>query len=133
MKVDILKRINFNGEKKLGILKRTVFAILFVMALIMLINYTKLPDAHFNNLQPSLIIGDATYSVTSTFIGLEELDKKYAKVRSYTLLVSYTEEENPYKNVGIVWSIKNRDYTGVIALEMNGQYYLCKKYLPLDI
>ena len=106
-------------------MKKQVIAAVIMMFLIgltlSLYNMNKFPNAYFDNGIPTIGFEGKHYKVSSETIDFSQLNKKVAKVTSIGGWKSYTDKENPYKDIGFIWSIQDSDNT--VALEMNGQYY----------
>lgn len=88
----------------------------------------ELKDATFINAEPSIILNEIEYTLTNEILDESELEKSpIAKITDIDIIVSYIDEENPYKNPNLIYKIENIDIESKIALEVNDKIYLANK------
>ncbi len=108
--------------------------IIIVLSIIILIigflisnSKSDLKDATFVNLAPSVSIDSIKYNISDIEISNDELGNVIAKVTKKSEIVSYLDSENPYKNVDYIKNVLNEDSSELVAVRINGLYYLAKR------
>ncbi len=86
-----------------------------------------LKEATFANLDPSVTIDSIKYNISDIEIPNDELGNVIANVTKKSEIVSYLDSENPYKSVDYIKSVLNEDSSEVVAVRINGRYYLAKR------
>lgn len=106
--------------------KRLLFIAVLLIAFISIMYSVSIERAVFINVKPTIEMGGIEYIITEDMISKEKLGKQIGKVTKVILLVSYLEENNPYKNPNGIYKIKDRNAKDEVALEMNGKFYIAR-------
>ncbi|WP_316568760.1 hypothetical protein [Neobacillus sp. YIM B06451] len=83
-------------------------------------NSNNLSDAQFTNLSPAVIkMYNFTYLMTDEVVTTNEVEEQIGKITNIQELVSYSEDQNPYKNPGKIFRIKDISVEKAIAIQVN--------------
>lgn len=104
----------------------TTFLVLIILLGVFLGFRSSLKEATFENLEPTIYFDKTEYVVTNKTISEDKLDEQIAKVTQSIWIVSYTDEQNPYKNPSEIYKIKEQNISEAVALKMNGKFYVAK-------
>ena len=87
----------------------------------------KLSGAQFTNTTPAEIkMKNSTYMLTDEILSSNEVKKQIGKITHVNALVSYLEEDNPYKNPSKILEVKNIEIEEAIAVQVNDKLYKAK-------
>jgi len=85
----------------------------------------KLSDAEFTNLTPAKIkIDNFTYLMTDEVLATNEAEEQIGKVTQIQEIVSYPEDQNPYKNPSKIFKVKDISVEKAIAIQVNDKLYI---------
>lgn len=107
-----------------------------IITLLLLITITQLTGcsgcsvkkASFTNTMPAIIdFNDTTYILTDEVISSEELGKQIGKITKVNAIVSYLEENDPYKNPNKIYKIKDIKSEDSIAVQVNKKFFKADK------
>lgn len=88
-------------------------------------NLNNLRDADFTNLTPAEITMDNnTYLMTDEVVTANDVEQQIGKVTQNHLIISYSEEQNPYKNPGKIFKVKDIPVEEAIAIQVNDKLYI---------
>lgn len=91
-------------------------------------NITNKLKCEFTNLTPAEVqINEATYLLTDEIISNEGVHEKIGEITKVHEIVSYMENDNPYKNPGKIYKLKNMEIEEWIGVEVNNRIYIAKK------
>lgn len=103
---------------------RKAIGLLFVVILLAGCNTNKLSSADFTNLTPAVIkINDFTYLMTEEVLSTNEVEEQIAEITQIHTIVSYSEEQNPYKSVDEIFKVKGVTIEEAIAIQVNDKLY----------
>jgi hypothetical protein len=120
------KLLKFNSVKKrVNTLKKTItIGLIFVSIMLSGCNTNKLSNAEFTNLTPAVIkIDNLTYLLTDEVLATNEVEKQIGKITSIQEIVSYSDDQNPYKNPGKIFKVKDMNIEEAIAIKVNDKLY----------
>jgi hypothetical protein len=78
----------------------------------------------FVNVKPSIFFKNEEYTVSQKTLSQNELEYKIGYIEKSIKLVSYSEKDNPYKNIGYIYKIKNILVSKSICIEINSKFYI---------
>lgn len=88
-------------------------------------NSNNLSDAELTNFTPAVIkMDNFTYLMTDENVTANEAEEQIGEVTQIHALVSYSEDQNPYKNPSKIFKIKGISVEEAIAIQVNGQLYI---------
>jgi len=125
--------IFFNIANKNGIYERMelvkkgilVMLVLLIVSILVVLD-SSMESAVFINVKPTLQMNDVEYLVTEDEISKDKIEKQVGRVTQIILLVSYLEENNPYKKPSKIYKIKDKEIEDEVALEMNNKFYIAR-------
>ena len=85
-----------------------------------------LKNAIFTNLEPSITIDNEEYIISNNTVNKDGVGEQIAKVTSINKVISYSDENDPYKKIGKIYKIKNESQDKIIAIEINDTLYLAE-------
>ncbi|MEK4252108.1 hypothetical protein [Paenibacillus sp. FSL W7-1287] len=104
--------------------KAITLGLIFVSMMLSGCNMNKLSSAEFTNLTPGLIkIDNFTYLMNDEVLPTNEVEKQIAKITKIQAVVSYSEDQNPYKNPSEIFKIKDINVEVAIAIQVNDNLY----------
>lgn len=110
--------------------KKIVFIALALVLLGVLmfaiVNNSQVQKASFVNLEPTLILNEIEYEVTDSEIDIKDIGSKIAIVSQISNVVSYSDDNNPYRSVDDVHEIKGKKIEEHVAVRINGTYFLAE-------
>lgn len=91
-------------------------------------NITNKLKGEFTNLTPGEVqINEATYLLTDEIISNEDVQEEIGEITQVHEIVSYMENDNPYKNLGKIYKLKDIEMEEGIGVEVNNRIYIAKK------
>lgn len=118
--------LKLNGVKKgVNTLKKAItIGLIFVSILLSGCNTNKLSSAEFTNLTPAVIkIDNLTYLMTDEVLATNEVEEQIGKITRIQEIVSYSEEQNPYKSPSKIFKVKDINIEEAIAIKVNDKLY----------
>lgn len=107
--------------------KKITIMLILVLILFTGCNSTNILNAEFTNVTPAKIeMNGSTYLLTDEILSTNEVDKQIGKITQVHAIVSYLEDENPYKNPSKIYEVKNMKTEEAIAVEVNNKLYISK-------
>ncbi|MFF2752990.1 hypothetical protein ACFVR1_04420 [Psychrobacillus sp. NPDC058041] len=104
--------------------KAITIGLLFVSILLTGCNANKLSSAEFTNTTPAVIkIDNLTYQMTDEVLSTNEVEEQIGKITRIHEIVSYSEDQNPYKNTSKIFKIKNINVEEAIAIQVNNSLF----------
>ncbi|MBD7944386.1 hypothetical protein H9650_09695 [Psychrobacillus sp. Sa2BUA9] len=104
--------------------KAIKIGIIFVSILLSGCNTNKISNAEFTNTTPAKIkIENLTYLMTDEVLATNEVEVQIGKITRIQEIVSYSEDENPYKSPSKIFKIINTDIEESIAIKVNDMLY----------
>ena len=83
-----------------------------------------LHKAEFTNLTPARIrMDNRVYRMSEEILPADAVERRIGTVTKVVLLVSYTEDANPYKNPKRIYKVKGREIHEAIGVEVNNKIY----------
>lgn len=108
-------------------LKKSSLILILILLFLTGCSGDKISDAEFINTTPAKIkMDDSTYTLTDEILSEDEVKDQIGKINKITLIVSYLEEDNPYKNPRKIFEVKNVKIQDAIAIEVNDKFYKAK-------
>ncbi|MUG44307.1 hypothetical protein [Paenibacillus woosongensis] len=105
--------------------KAITMSLIFVSIILSGCNSKKLSDAEFTNLTPAEIkMGNFTYLMTDEVLTTDEVEEQIGKVTQIQEMVSYSEDQNPYKNPSEIFKVKDTSVEKAIAIQVNDKLYI---------
>ena len=87
-----------------------------------------LSDAEFTNVTPAEIrMNNVTYFLTDELLTTDEVNRQIGEITKVNAIVSYTEEQNPYRKPNKIFEVKDIKIEDAIAVQVNGRLYKAKK------
>lgn len=87
-------------------------------------NASKLSSAEFTNTTPAVIkMDDFTYSMTDEALSTHEVEEQIGEITKIQVMVSYAEDQDPYKSPGKVFKVKAINIEESIAIQANDKLY----------
>lgn len=87
-------------------------------------NTNKLNSAELINLTPAVIkMDNFTYLMTDEVLSTNEIEEQIAKITQIHAIVSYSEDQNPYKSPSKIFRIKDINVEEAIAIQVNDNLY----------
>src|SRR5690606_36462070 len=84
----------------------------------------KLSEAEFTKLTPAVIkIDNLTYLMTDEVLATHETEEQIGEITQIHALVSYSEDQNPYKGLGKIFKVKDVTSEEAIAIKVNDKLY----------
>ncbi|OCA88421.1 hypothetical protein A8F94_24490 [Bacillus sp. FJAT-27225] len=84
----------------------------------------KFSSAEFTNLTPAVIkMDNLTYLMTDEVLGTNEVEQQIGKIIRIQEIVSYTEDQNPYKSPSKIFKVKDASIKDAIAIKVNDKLY----------
>ncbi|MEI4771873.1 hypothetical protein WAX74_19920 [Psychrobacillus sp. FJAT-51614] len=104
--------------------KAIIIGLIFVSILLSGCNTNKLSSAEFTNTTPAKIkIYNLTYLMTDEVLATNVVEKQIGKITQIQAIVSYSEDQNPYKSPSKVFEIKDINIEEAIAIKVNDKLY----------
>ena len=104
--------------------KAITIGLIFVSILLSGCNTNKLSSAEFINLTPAVIkIDSLTYLMTDEVLATDEVEEQIGMITRIQALVSYSENQNPYKSPSEIFEIKEINIEEAIAIKVNDKLY----------
>lgn len=106
-------------------MKRVItIGLIFVSILLSGCNTNKLSSAEFTNTTPAVIkIDNLTYLMTDEVLATNEVEEQIGKITRIQEIVSYSEDQNPYKSLNEIFEIKDINIEEAIAINVNDKLY----------
>lgn len=106
-------------------MKRAItIGLFFVSILLSGCHTNKLSNAEFTNLTPAIIkIDNLTYLMTDEVLSNSEVEEQIGKITKIVTIVSYSEDQNPYKSPNKIFKVKNINIEEAIAIQVNNNLY----------
>ncbi|CAG9609113.1 hypothetical protein NEOCIP111885_02854 [Pseudoneobacillus rhizosphaerae] len=96
--------------------------LIFISIILSGCNTNNLSDAEFTNLTPAEIkMDNSTYLMTDEVLTTNEVEEQIGKVTKILEIVSYSEDQNPYKNPNKIFKVSDESVEKVIAIQVNEQ------------
>ena len=90
-------------------------------------NRNTLSSAEFTNTKPAVIkTNQTTYILTDNILENNEVGRQIGKIDKVYTIVSYLDEDNPYKNLSGIYQIENIKIEEEIAVQINDKLYRAK-------
>ncbi|WP_316572710.1 hypothetical protein [Neobacillus sp. YIM B06451] len=114
-----------SAKEGVNTLKKAItIGLLFVSILLSGCNMNKLSSAEFTNLTPAIIkIDNLTYLMTDEVIAINEVEEQIGKINRIQEIVSYSEDQNPYKSPSKIFKVKDINIEEAIAIKVNDKLY----------
>ncbi|WP_391209535.1 hypothetical protein [Psychrobacillus sp. L4] len=104
--------------------KAITIGLIFVSILLSGCNTNKLSSAEFINNTPAVIkIDNLTYLMTDEVLSTTEVEEQIGKITQIHNIVSYPEDQNPYKNPSKIFKVKDINTEEAIAIQVNNKLY----------
>ncbi|QUG41657.1 hypothetical protein KD050_20740 [Psychrobacillus sp. INOP01] len=115
--------------------KAITIGLILVSILLSGCNTNKLSNAEFNNTTPGVIkIDNLTYRMTDEVLATNEVEKQIGKITQIQELVSYSEDQNPYKSPSKIFKIKDINIEEAIAINVNDNIFFANRtYSASDV
>nr|WP_106779153.1 hypothetical protein [Lysinibacillus timonensis] len=105
-------------------MNKAITIMMFVSVLLSGCNKNELSSAEFTNTTPAVIkIDNLTYLMTDEILVPNEVEEQIGKITQIHAIVSYSEEQNPYKSPGEIFEVKNINIEEGIAIKVNDKLY----------
>ncbi|MCH7323353.1 hypothetical protein LZ480_15870 [Solibacillus sp. MA9] len=105
--------------------KAITISLIFISIILSGCNSINLSDAEFTNVTPAEIkMDNITYLLTDEVLTTNEVEDQIGKVTQIQVLVSYSEDQNPFKNPSKIFKVKDRSVEKAIAIQVNDKLYL---------
>jgi hypothetical protein len=113
-------------KKEVITLKRVItIGLIFISIILSGCNSNNLSDAEFTNLTPAEIkMDNSTYLMTDEVLTTNEVEEQIGKVTKILEIVSYSEDQNPYKNPNKIFKVKDESVEKAIAIQVNDKLYI---------
>lgn len=107
------------------IMKNRLIVLFWAVILLCGCEHNGMYKAVFTNTKPAIInMNGVTYSLTEEELKEDLIQREVGKVDRINEVVSYLEEDNPYKNIEGIYSIKDEKVVEKIALKINNKIYV---------
>lgn len=95
----------------------------------------KLSSAVFTNTTPAVIkIDNLIYRMTDEVLASNEVEKQIGKITQIHELVSYPEDQNPYKSPSEIFAIKGINIEEAVAIKVNDSIFFANRnYADLNV
>ncbi|WP_391115775.1 hypothetical protein [Psychrobacillus sp. L3] len=104
--------------------KAITIGLILVSILLSGCNTNKLSSAEFTNTTPAVIkIDNFTYLMTDETLSTNEVEEQIGKVTQIHEIVSYSEDQNPYKSPSKIFKVKDKNIEEAIAIQVNNKLY----------
>lgn len=112
-------------KKGVSTLKKAItIGLMFVSILLSGCNTNKLSSAEFTNLTPAVItIDNLTYLMTDEVLATNEVEEQIGEITQIQAIVSYSEDQNPYKSPSKIFKVKDINIEEAIAIQVNDKLY----------
>ena len=118
--IEVKKRIERGNTLK----KAITIGLIYVSLLLSGCNTNKLSSAEFTNTTPAVIkIDNLTYQMSDEVLAIKEVEQQIGKITQVHPIVSYTENQNPYKNPSKIFEIEDINIEEAIAIKVNDKLY----------
>jgi len=107
-------------------MNRKGIGIVILLTSILLVGCTTntLYSGAFTNTTPAQInMNDTLYFMTEEVVSKNDIEKQIGKITRVSVIVSYLETDDPYKNPNKIFKINDKDIKDVIGIEVNGKVY----------
>lgn len=105
--------------------KVITIGLIFITIILSGCNSNNLSDAEFTNLTPAEIkMDNSTYLMTDEVVTTNEVEEQIGKVTKIQKIVSYSEDQNPYKDPSKIFRLKDVSVQKAIAIQVNDKLYL---------
>ncbi|MGN7478771.1 hypothetical protein ACTHOQ_13035 [Solibacillus silvestris] len=105
--------------------KAITITLIFVSTILAGCNSSNFSEAIFTNFTPAEIkMDNVTYIMTDEVLTADEVADQIGKVTQIQEIVSYPEDQNPYKNPGKIFNVKNVSAGKTIAIQVNDKLYM---------
>jgi hypothetical protein len=113
-------------KKEVITLKRVItIGLIFISIILSGCNTNNLSEAEFTNLTPAEIkMDNSTYLMTDEVLTTNEVEEQIGKVTKILEIVSYSEDQNPYKNPNKIFKVKDESVEKAIAIQVNDKLYI---------
>jgi hypothetical protein len=113
------------GVERENTLKKAItIGLIFVSILLSGCNTNKLSSAEFINTTLAVIkIDNLTYLLSDEVLATNEVEEQIGKITRIQALVSYSEDQNPYKSASGIFEIKDINIEEAIAIKVNDKLY----------
>jgi hypothetical protein len=113
-------------KKEVITLKRVItIGLIFISIILSGCTSNNLSEAEFTNLTPAEIkMDNSTYLMTDEVLTTNEVEEQIGKVTKILEVVSYSEDQNPYKNPSKIFKVKDESVEKVIAIQVNDKLYI---------
>ncbi|WP_391122403.1 hypothetical protein [Psychrobacillus sp. L3] len=104
--------------------KAITIGLIFVSILLSGCNSTKLSSAEFTNTTPAVIkMDNLTYLMTDEVLSTNEVEEQIGKITKIYAIVSYPEDQDPYKSPSKIFKVKDINIEESIAIQVNDKLY----------
>ncbi|MEH7111739.1 hypothetical protein V7124_05065 [Neobacillus niacini] len=105
--------------------KIITIGLIFISIILSGCNSNNLSDAEFANLTPAEIrMDNSTYLLTDEVLTTDEVEEQIGKAAKIQEIVSYSEDQNPYKNPSKIFKVKDVSVEKAIAIQVNDKLYI---------
>ena len=108
-------------------LKKLSLILILGFTLFLGCNTTNKIKGDFTNITPAEVqIKETTYLLTDEIISNEDVQEEIGAIAQVHEIVSYMENDNPYKNPGKIFKLKDIEIEEGIGVEVNDKIYLAE-------
>ena len=108
-------------------LKKLSLILILGFTLFLGCNTTNKIKGDFTNITPAEVqIKETTYLLTDEIISNEDVQEEIGAIAQVHEIVSYMENDNPYKNPGKIFKLKDIELEEGIGVEVNDKIYLAE-------
>lgn len=105
-------------------MKKAITILMFVSIVLSGCNTNELRSAEFTNTTPAVIkIDNLIYLMTDEVLVTNEVEEQIGKITQIHAIVSYSEEQNPYKRPSEIFEVKDINIEEAIAIKVNDKLY----------
>lgn len=105
--------------------KAITIGLIFISIILSGCNSNNLSDAEFTNLTPAEIkMDNFAYLMTDEVVTTNDVEEQIGKVTQIQEIVSYSEDQNPYKNPSKIFKVKAISVEEAIAIQVNDKLYI---------
>ena len=110
-----------------------ILLVIFFSYIVLLSGYTILKQqpsvksATLENLKPSIMFENREYLINmNTIVDKKNIGKQVAKVTRVTILISYSENNDPYKILGKICIVNGELPENKLAIEIGNSFYIAE-------